>query len=560
MWALDLGSTNSLLARWDPQEERPRLVELPSIGRGSGAPDASESARVIPSAVHALDEPIGAARVARWLHLPPSLLLGQEAVIGQRALDLNRVLPRSSFVRSFKRELSRAPLAPIARLRRRALTAREVGTLFLRELLIEAKRATGERIRELVITTPVESFDTYRAELAAMARKLGIARLRFLDEPVAAALGYGLGVTEARRVLVVDFGGGTLHVALLQLGIDEARAGKAVVVAKAGRDLGGNLVDQWVMEELCARLEVRLVEQPDEEEALWRRLLLVEACRVKEALRFAESATFDVTPPESLRQMQARLRGEELSLELQRADLVHLLTARGLYAALEGCLSEVLEQARQSGGSAGVDEVLMVGGSTLLPEVYPFFESRFGRASVRAWQPFEAVAHGATIYAANRVAPADFIVHDYALLTFEPHTNRPLPSVVVPRGTRFPTVPDLWKRQLVPTCSLGEPESVFKLVICEIGQGGPERTFTWDGDGRLHQLGGASPAAGPVIVKLNEANPALGHLDPPHSPRDHRPRLEVSLGVNSDRWLCATVLDLHSHRQLMRDEPVVRLV
>ena len=38
----------------------------------------------------------------------------------------------------------------------------------------------------------------------------------------------------------------------------------------------------------------------------------------------------------------------------------------------------------------------------------------------------------------------------------------------VPKGTRFPTPPDLWKRQVVPTCALGEPETIFKLLICEV--------------------------------------------------------------------------------------------
>ncbi len=123
----------------------------------------------------------------------------------------------------------------------------------------------------------------------------------------------------------------------------------------------------------------------------------------------------------------------------------------------------------------------------------------------------------------------------------------------MPRGTRFPTAPDLWMRQLVPTCSLGEPERVFELVICEIGEQG----FAWDEAGRLHRQGGQD---GALVVKLNEANPALGYLDPPHAPKDTRPRLEVAFGVNAERWLCATVFDLRLKKHLLRDEPVVRLL
>ena len=64
----------------------------------------------------------------------------------------------------------------------------------------------------------------------------------------------------------------------------------------------------------------------------------------------------------------------------------------------------------------------------------------------------------------------------------------------------------------------------------------------------------------PVVVPLNEANPTLGRLDPPHSPRDRRPRLEISFGVNSDRWLIASVEDLRTKKMIMNEEAVVRLL
>jgi hypothetical protein len=207
-----------------------------------------------------------------------------------------------------------------------------------------------------------------------------------------------------------------------------------------------------------------------------------------------------------------------------------------------------------------VEEVLLVGGSTLLPGVFSFFEQRFERRQLRAWQPFEAVAYGAACYAADRVAALDFIVHDYAFVTHDPKTGTAQHTVIVPRGTRFPTPPGFWKRQLVPTCSMGEPETIFKLLICEVARAdGSERRFVWDAAGDLHKVGGAS-GENEVVVPLNESSPTLGYLDPPHPPRDRRPRLEVSFGVNEDRWLVATVRDLLTQRDLMDEEPVVRLV
>ena len=65
---------------------------------------------------------------------------------------------------------------------------------------------------------------------------------------------------------------------------------------------------------------------------------------------------------------------------------------------------------------------------------------------------------------------------------------------------------------------------------------------------------------GRLVVPLNESNPALGFLDPPHHPGDRSPRLDVRFGVDEDRWLVATVIDLKTQRTLMNAEPVVRLL
>lgn len=558
MWALDLGTTNSLLVRWDPASDRPRLLELPSVCRHSDAADPLEAPRVVPSAVHVLDDHSFWTRLGQRPLFARHLFLGKPALIGRPAMELNALRPRRNFVPSFKRALSMSPLMPVARAAGRTWSAREVARLFLRELFAEAKEATGERIRELVLTAPVETFETYRAELSSLAKGLGVHHLRFIDEPVAAALGYGLGVGGERRVLVVDFGGGTLHVALVHFAPGALRDGRSRVVAKAGRDVGGNLVDRWFLDALARRLELELPAGAGDDDLLWDRQLLADACRVKEALHFKDTATFEPALPEDRRRFEARLRDVPRHLEVTRDDLLRVLEERGLFRTLDECLTEVLAAGAAAGLTAdAIDDVLVVGGSSLLPGVYPLLEERFGRGRVRAWQPFEAIATGACVFAAGRAEPADFIVHDYALVTTDARTNAEEHTIIVPRGTRFPTPPDAWKRRFVPTCSLGEPERTFKLVICEIGSDDHAGRFAWDADGRLHKR--SAPGA-PRVVKLNAANPALGTLDPPHSPRDTRPRLEIAFGVNAERWLCATVLDLSTGRQLMRDEPVVRLL
>src|SRR5262249_51592203 len=119
------------------------------------------------------------------------------------------------------------------------ISARQCATVFLRELLdasavYERERANPHRstmerlmralrwwrkegqVTDLTMTVPVESYEPYRAELASIARNLGVSRFRTLDEPVAAALGYGVDLTDEKHIMVVDFGGGTLDLAIVR--------------------------------------------------------------------------------------------------------------------------------------------------------------------------------------------------------------------------------------------------------------------------------------------------------------------------------------------------------
>jgi hypothetical protein len=334
--------------------------------------------------------------------------------------------------------------------------------------------------------------------------------------------------------------------------------GEARVIAKQSRPLGGNAVDGWVLESACSRAGYTPLD-PDgsDETRFWRRLMLAEACRVKEAVHFDETAVFRVTPPGFNNRTRNVGPGSSL-LTFTRTELASLLETNGFYRGLAACLAGLFDDGRAR--VEDVDDVLLVGGSTLLPGVFSQLEQRFERRRLRAWQPFEAVAYGGACFAADRIGTLDFIVHDYAFVTHDARTNQPEYTIVVPRGTRFPTVPDFWKRQLVPTCALGEPESIFRLLICEVARGdGDERRFVWDAAGALHKVGGTSGQA-QVVVPLNASSPTLGYLEPPHDPKDRRPRLEIAFGVNEERWLVATVHDLLARKELMREEPVVRLV
>ncbi|HXY40897.1 MAG TPA: Hsp70 family protein, partial [Vicinamibacteria bacterium] len=424
-WALDLGTTNSGVARWNDGRGQPELVELPDVCRKAEFDDPLDAPRMVPSAVHLLEMPGLIARLGGWRPLERRAFFGRRALIGRIALEGNRDVVQPSFVPTFKAALSSEATRPLARLGRRAVTARELARAFLRELLVSVKHATGERIRDLVVTSPVSAFETYRAEVQRLLMGLGVRHVRFLDEPVAAALGYGLSLSRERTALVVDIGGGTMHVVLVALSPQGALGGEARVLAKQGQPLGGNAVDGWVLEEACRLAGYPPLEaEGDEQARFWRRLMLAEACRVKEAVHFEETAVFRVTPPGFSGTSD---RGSSLQT-FTRAQLVELLEKNGFYRGLDSCLAAMFEDGKAR--AADVDDVLLVGGSTLLPGVFARLEQRFERRRMRAWQPFEAVAYGGACYAAGRVGALDFIVHDYAFLTHDACTGEPQHTVV----------------------------------------------------------------------------------------------------------------------------------
>ena len=551
-WAVDFGTTNSGLARWDPVARRADILELPALCRAPGGDRILEAPRMVPSAAELLPPDLW-SRIGRLPVVRSFDLGGPSAIIGQPALQRNDPLPGPAFARSFKSALLAEPGRAVAHLGRQRLTARDVARAYLRELVRAARVATGEPIRELVFSVPVDSYDGYRAELRATASMAGVRRARFVDEPVAAAMGYGLSIERARRVLVVDIGGGTLHVAVAELSGRDAEQGVARVLAKQGHAVGGDRVDEWLLADVLRLLGLH--EDPDAtggDDHIWRRVMLEEARRVKEALHFEGEARFTLVAPAELRGVAARLGDTPHSAVVTREQLRAVLRSAGLYQLLEQGVSGVVEAA---GGE--VDDVLMVGGSTLLPGVFGVLEARFGRDRVRGWTPFEAVVTGAAVFAGGDWAQSDTIVHDYAILTHDAATQARQYHVIVPSGTRYPTERPVWRQQLVPTCGLGVPETLFKLELFEIGRGAGGQRFAWDRAGSLVSLTGADAE---VVVPLNEANPALGRLDPPHLPGDRSPRLDVAFGVSADRWLVADVVDLKTGRALMKAEPVVRLM
>jgi molecular chaperone DnaK (HSP70) len=207
--------------------------------------------------------------------LIPSLLYVEEAsqgkvVVGQAVRD--KGLDRTSdprFFRSFKRGIGADIQGFLPELDGKIVRFEQVGEWFLKQIIEQLQPSQDGSIESLILTVPVDSFEAYRHWLSGVCQSLPVEQVRMLDEPTAAALGYG--IADGDTLLVIDFGGGTLDLSLVQLNQD-AQAGKkpmgfilkwgekllgeserqkakiARVLAKAGQNLGGSDIDNWLMD------------------------------------------------------------------------------------------------------------------------------------------------------------------------------------------------------------------------------------------------------------------------------------------------------------------------
>jgi hypothetical protein len=101
MWAIDVGTTNTGVARWDPEAGQPRLVALPDICRAPSSEDPLEAPLLVPSATEARAHLDFWSRLGSVGVLRRNAFLGSLGMIGAPALLANHPYPRPSFTPTF---------------------------------------------------------------------------------------------------------------------------------------------------------------------------------------------------------------------------------------------------------------------------------------------------------------------------------------------------------------------------------------------------------------------------------------------------------------------------
>lgn len=316
----------------------------------------------------------------------PSVVMFEEgnpqAVVGKVAVQSAKAMPER-VIAFAKRLIGREP-AHTWEIDDKKYRPEEISALALRKLAQDAEQALGGdvEVRRAVITVPAY-FDSARRVATRNAGEIaGLDVVGILDEPMAAAISYGLDeLDQDQNIVVYDLGGGTFDVTVMRI-----QGGGIRVLAKGGNaELGGKDWDDVLVKYAAGKFERQHGEDPTDDPVSYQALYDA-ALMAKESLSRVNRTRLVVNH-----------EGTRMTVDVTR-DEFDSLTA-GLLSQTRATLEAILSEVPDIGSWKEIDKVLLVGGSTKMPQVKQMVEAVTGREIKPEVDVDTCVAKGAALFA-----------------------------------------------------------------------------------------------------------------------------------------------------------------
>ena len=305
-------------------------------------------------------------------------------------------------------------------------TPQEISAMILQKIKADAEAYLGEEVKKAVITVPAYFNDNQRQATKDAGKIAGLEVLRIVNEPTAAALAFGLDKAEEQKLIVLDFGGGTFDVTIMEIG-----DGVFEVISTSGdTNLGGSDMDKKIMDHITNEIkEEHEIDLSKDRVAMQR----IRDAAEKAKIELSSTVKTTINLP-FIASVGSEPRHFEMTLT--RAKLEELI--EDVLKKVEGPIERAFKDAKLKHNDIG--KVILVGGPTRMPAVRKKFEKLIGKKAERGIDPMQCVAIGAAIQGAVISGEVkDIVLLDVTPLSLGIETLGGVDTQLIERNTTIPT-------------------------------------------------------------------------------------------------------------------------